>query len=304
MGKTTVFVALCRALRARGLKVAPFKAGPDYLDPTYHARAAGRWPACTLDGWMMGRDAVLETFASVARQADIALIEGVMGLFDGASATSEEGSTAQIAKWLGAPVIVVVDASGMARTLAAIAHGVATFDPGLVVSGVLCNRVGSRRHLEILKEAVTATPVLGGLPKQKDLAFPERHLGLFAADEESAPEAMLDRWGELAEEWFDVSSLIAMAAKRSSARSALAARRRLCSGGDSLAASGFAYDAAFHFYYEDNLRRLSVRSAPSWYKFRSRLLTDSRPPRRRRTLFPGGGYPEAHAAALACKACP
>src|SRR4051812_25053430 len=114
VGKTTVTVALCRALRARGLRVAPFKCGPDYLDPTYHERAAGR-PAQTLDGWMMGRDAVLTTFARAASDADIALVEGVMGLFDGASPTSDEGSTAEIAKWLDAPVLLVVDAAGMAR---------------------------------------------------------------------------------------------------------------------------------------------------------------------------------------------
>ncbi len=293
VGKTTVFVALCRALRARGLKVAPFKAGPDYLDPTYHARAAGA-PSHTLDGWMMGREAVLDTFASVAQHADVALIEGVMGLFDGASATSEEGSTAQIAKWLRAPAIVVVDASGMARTLAAVAHGVATFDPELAVSGVLCNRVGSRRHLDILKEAVTATPVLGGLPKEPALAFPERHLGLFTADEESAPEAILDRWGELAEQWIDIDSLLAMA--RSAPPLEVAAQR--C---DSRAKTpcriGFAYDEAFHFYYEDNLRRAPFAPGAELIPFSP--LTDSRLPAVDGLYF-GGGYPEAHAATLAC----
>src|SRR5712692_5126474 len=121
-GKTTVTVGLIAALRARGLKVAVFKCGPDYLDPTYHVRAAGR--AChNLDGWMMGRKAVLGTFTRACADADIALIEGMMGLFDGASPISEEGSTAEIAKWLNAPVMLVVDASGIARTLAAIVRG-------------------------------------------------------------------------------------------------------------------------------------------------------------------------------------
>src|SRR3954463_2757546 len=126
-GKTTVTVALCRALRARGLRVALFKCGPDYLDPTYHRRAAGA-PSHNLDGWMMGRDAARATFQRASHGADIALIEGMMGLFDGASPDSEEGSTAEIAKWLAAPVILVADASGMARSLAALVAGFAGFD--------------------------------------------------------------------------------------------------------------------------------------------------------------------------------
>ena len=290
VGKTTVFVALCRALRARGLKVAPFKAGPDYLDPTYHARAAGA-PSHTIDGWMMGREAVLETFTSVARQADIALIEGVMGLFDGASSTSEEGSTAQIAKWLRAPVVIVVDASGMARTLAAVAHGMTTFDPELAVMGILCNRVGSRRHLDILKEAVTATPVLGGLPKEPTLAFPERHLGLFTANEESAPEAIVNRWGELAAEWFDIDAMIAMARSAPPLEVAPPQERAATAA----CRIGFAFDDAFHFYYEDNLRRLRSLGA-ELMPFSP--LADARLPAVDGLYF-GGGYPEAHAAALA-----
>src|SRR5271170_883229 len=120
VGKTTVTVALMGALRARGLKVAPFKCGPDYLDPTYHAQAAGQ-TSHNLDGWMMGRDAMLATFNRVARNADIAVIEGMMGLFDGTTPTANEGSTAEIAEWLAAPILLVVDTSGMARTIAAIA---------------------------------------------------------------------------------------------------------------------------------------------------------------------------------------
>src|SRR5208282_2390389 len=159
VGKTTFTVGLVRALRARGLKVAVFKCGPDYLDPTYHARAAGT-TAHNLDGWMMGREAVLGTFLRASAGADIAIIEGVMGLFDGASATDDGGSTAEIAKWLDAPVMLVVDVSGMARTVAAIARGVAAFDPELRLAGIFCNRVGSRGHLNILRRALSDLPVL------------------------------------------------------------------------------------------------------------------------------------------------
>jgi len=124
VGKTSTTVGLISALRERGLKVAAFKCGPDYLDPTYHARASGS-ASQNLDGWMMGREAVIATFSRASRGADIAIIEGVMGLFDGASPAGEEGSTAEIAKWLGAPVLLVVDTSGMARTIAAVAKGFA-----------------------------------------------------------------------------------------------------------------------------------------------------------------------------------
>jgi cobyrinic acid a,c-diamide synthase len=188
IGKTSVMVGVTRALRERGLKVAVFKCGPDYLDPTYHVRASGN--TChNLDGWMMGRDAVVGTFARACEGADIALIEGVMGLFDGASPTREEGSTAEIAKWLDAPVMLVVDVSGMARTVAAIARGVAAFDPELRLAGIFCNRVGSRGHLDILRRALVELPVFGALPSEPALTFPERHLGLRTADEQAVPDS-------------------------------------------------------------------------------------------------------------------
>src|SRR5579859_1664753 len=177
-GKTTVTIALIAALRARGLNVAPFKCGPDYLDPTYHARAAGVM-SHNLDGWMMGRAATLATFARAAGNANIAVIEGMMGLFDATTPTADEGSTAEIAKWLAAPVVLVVDASGMARTVAALARGFAAFDPRIRIAGVVCNRIGSRGHLDLLRTACGGDPpVLGGLPVENALGFPERHLGL------------------------------------------------------------------------------------------------------------------------------
>src|ERR1700684_3390229 len=142
-GKTTTTIGLIAALRARGLSVAAFKCGPDYLDPTYHARVTGG-VSHNLDGWMMGREAVPATFSRAARYADIAVIEGMMGLFDGASPIADEGSSAEIAKWLAAPVILVTDASGMARTVAAVAHRLAHFDPALTLAGLICNRIGGR----------------------------------------------------------------------------------------------------------------------------------------------------------------
>ncbi|MBI3768385.1 MAG: cobyrinate a,c-diamide synthase [Deltaproteobacteria bacterium] len=290
VGKTTVVVGLTRALQARGLSVAVFKCGPDYLDPTYHARAAGR-PCQNLDGWMMGRDAVLATFARAARDADIALIEGVMGLFDGASPTGESGSAAEIAKWLGAPVLLVVDASGMARSIAAVAGGFAAFDDDLQVAGVICNRVGSRGHLELLRKALAKPPIVGGLPDESALRFPERHLGLVHADERSVPETVLAEWGVRVAEWMDLDTILAIArctaplsAESLQEASPAATRCRI----------GLAFDEAFHFYYEDNLRRLEQLGAEL---VRFSPVHDASLPQVD-GLYLGGGYPEAHAEAL------
>ena len=210
VGKTTATVALLGALRARGLKVAAFKCGPDYLDPTYHQRAAGV-RSHNLDGWMMDRDAVVATFARASAGADIAVIEGMMGLFDSATPTGDEGSTAQLAKWLDAPVLLVTDASGVARTIAAVAAGFARFDPAVRVAGMICNRVGGRGHLDLLRAAEPEIPIVGGFPSNTDLAFPERHLGLLMADETNVPQRLLDGWGRLAAEWLDLDAIVALA---------------------------------------------------------------------------------------------
>jgi cobyrinic acid a,c-diamide synthase len=291
-GKTTAVVAIVRALRAQGLEVAAFKCGPDYLDPTYHARAAKR-PSHNLDGWMMGREAVKRTFARGAEGADIAVIEGVMGLFDGASPTGEEGSTAEIAKWLGAPVLLVVDASGMARSVAAIARGFADFDRDLNLAGILCNRVGSRGHLDLLRRACTAPPVLGGFPVQAELAFPERHLGLTTASEGTVPEPTLDAWGAVASEWLGLSAIVELAraapvldgADPSPPSAAAAEKCRI----------GLAWDEAFHFYYDDNLSRLESLGATL---VRFSPVRDAELPKVDGLYF-GGGYPEVFAKELA-----
>ncbi|HXI60345.1 MAG TPA: cobyrinate a,c-diamide synthase [Polyangia bacterium] len=298
VGKTTVTVGLCRALRARGLTVAVFKCGPDYLDPTYHQRAAGR-PSHNLDGWMMGRAAATATFVRASAGADIALIEGMMGLFDGASPTSEEGSTAELAKWLNAPVLLVVDASGVARSIAALVGGFAAFDRDLAVGGVICNHVGGRGHVELLRQAQHTPPILGGLSRQSRLAFPERHLGLRSADRAAVPDEVIDGWGAQVAEAIDLDAVVALARGAPPLPAMEAAPPPPPTSGRGPAAVrcriGVALDDAFHFYYEDNLRRLEalgvelVRFSP---------LGDARLPDVD-GLYIGGGYPEAHAAALA-----
>lgn len=299
VGKTTVTVGLTRALRRRGLRVAAFKCGPDYLDPTYHSRAAGQ-PCHNLDGWMMGKQAVLDTFHVAAAGSDVAIIEGVMGLFDGASATSEEGSSAEIAKWLAAPVLLVADAGGMARSIAALARGFCDFDPELRVAALACNRVGSPSHLELLRTALGGRlPLLGGLQKRPELAFRERHLGLRTADSASVPEALLEHWADEVERGFDLAALLELARSAPALSSSepssepepeLAARAAL-----PRCRIGVALDEAFHFYYADNLRRLERLGAELCYfsPLAARELPEVD------GLYFGGGYPELHAAELA-----
>ncbi len=289
VGKTTVMVGLIRALRARGLRVAVFKCGPDYLDPTYHVRAADA-PCHNLDGWMMGRDAVLSTFTRAAQETDIALLEGVMGLFDGASPTSEEGSTAEIAKWLKAPVLLVCDAGGMARSIAALAHGFTTFDASLLISGLICNRIGSRGHLDLLRKATEGLiPVMGGLPKESSLAFADRHLGLHSADRATVPEDVFVSWGERVSEWCDVDAIIALA-KSAPALPEIPATARIVGEGVSCRI-GLAFDEAFHFYYDHNLRCLENLGAEL---VRFSPIHDAHLPDVDGLYF-GGGYPEVHA---------
>lgn len=288
VGKTTVAVALVRALRARGLRVAVFKCGPDYLDPTYHRVAAGR-TSHNLDGFMMGREAVLATFLDETCDADVAIVEGVMGLFDGRGPDADEGSTAEIARWLDAPVLLVVDASGMARSVAALAQGFARFDPAVHVAGVVCNQVGSIGHLSLLTRACTAPPVLGGMLREATAQFPSRHLGLHAADD-ALCEPMIDTWAERLSHCTDLDRLLEVArtAPPLDAHAVTRARR------PTRCRIGIAQDAAFFFYYPFNLRLLEALGAElvpfSPIVDRALPAVDG--------LYFGGGYPELHAPAL------
>nr|WP_063821696.1 cobyrinate a,c-diamide synthase [Nocardia pneumoniae] len=191
-GKTTVATGLIGALRRVGHRVAPFKVGPDYIDPGYHGLAAGR-PGRNLDPVLVGAERVVPLYRHGARGCDLAVVEGVMGLFDGRiderhSGPVAEGSTAQVASLLGAPVVLVVDARGHSQSLAALLHGFATFDSGVRLGGVILNRVGSARHDQVLRAACdrVGLPVLGSLPRMAELEVPSRHLGLIPAVEHGA----------------------------------------------------------------------------------------------------------------------
>src|SRR5258706_12229171 len=216
VGKTTISIALMAALRRRGLLVQPFKVGPDFIDPTLHTRAAGRISR-NLDGWMLGPAANPQTFVRFSSDADFTLVEGVMGLFDGRDALTEAGSTAEMAKLLGLPVLLVVDASAMARSAAAIVHGYESFDQNLDVAGVIFNRVASAGHFAYLRESVEATcqvRVLGWLSTDESVALPERHLGLFMPDE-VLNDARLDALVLWIGRGVDIDELIRFARERS-----------------------------------------------------------------------------------------
>ncbi len=211
-GKTTVATGLMAALSARGLAVSGHKAGPDYIDPGYHALATGR-PARNLDPVLCGADTIAPLFAHGAAGADVAVVEGVMGLFDGRGATAE-GSTAHVAALLGAPVVLVVDASAQGRSVAALVSGFASFDPGVRLAAVILNRVGSARHEEILRDALAGIgmPVLGALRRDDGVAVPSRHLGLVpAAEREGAARRAVGRLAALITESVDLDAALSLA---------------------------------------------------------------------------------------------
>src|SRR5438132_1041773 len=198
VGKTTVTLGLLAALRRLGVEVAPFKAGPDYIDPTLHSLAAGR-PSRNLDSWFVPEQALLGILRRGAAGAGLSIVEGVMGLFDGIGA-SQVGSTAAVARALDCPVLLVVDVAGMSTTAAAIALGCQRMQPGVRLAGVILNRVGSQGHFDSTAQAIqetTGLPTLGHLPDDPTCSVPERHLGLVPAAEGGLPRPTLEKLADL-----------------------------------------------------------------------------------------------------------
>ena len=213
VGKTSVTLALVSALRKRGLRVQTFKVGPDFLDPTYLTLASGR-PCYNLDGWMTSKAYVHSLFLEKAASADVAVIEGVMGLFDGSDPVDSTGSTAEIAAWLDAPVLLVVNAHGVARSLAALVKGYTEFDPALTIAGIVANHCGSERHGELLEESLKAfglPPAVAAVPRSAFPELPSRHLGLVTADARNVPEQLLEALGEALERHGRVDEILRIA---------------------------------------------------------------------------------------------
>jgi cobyrinic acid a,c-diamide synthase len=304
VGKTTVATGLAAAFAARGRRVAAFKVGPDFIDPSYHALASGR-PGRNLDPFLCGPELVGPLFAHGAAGADLAIVEGVMGLFDGAG-DGELASTAQVAKLLRAPVLLVVDAGGLARSVAALVHGYATWDPGLRLAGVVLNRVASDRHERLLRQALAPLPVVAVLRRQAAVATPERHLGLVPAAERAAAAARtVAALGAAVDAAADLDAVAALAAAAPplavtpwDPHAALAA-----SGGPPAGRTGarparvaVAAGPAFTFVYQENLELLEAAGAelagfdPT---------ADGDLPAGSDAVYLGGGFPETYGEALA-----
>ncbi len=291
VGKTTLATAIMAALHRRGLRAQGFKVGPDFIDPSFHAAATGR-PSYNLDGWMLSRQTNLEIFARATRDADVAVIEGVMGLFDGKDGASLSGTTAEMALWVDGAVLLILDASAMAGSAAAVVHGFDTLFPELTISAVALNRVAGEGHYEYIRSALAARcrpEPIGYLPRDAALAMPERHLGLHMAAEALNP-ATLGRLAECVEAHLDLDRLLQLAARPrpAGARAWPSVRARV--------RIGIACDAAFCFYYQDNLDLLRSLGA-ELVEFSP--IADSALPDGVGGLYFGGGYPELHAAELA-----
>ena len=294
VGKTSVTLGLIRALSRRGLVVQPFKVGPDFLDPTYLSLAAGR-PCYNLDGWMTGQSYVKELFNRVCDQTDIAVVEGVMGMFDGADPSSLTGSTAEIAWWLDAPVLLVVGAHGLSRSLAAVVKGFAEFDTNVRVAGVIANHTGTHRHRALLAEALDSAslpPLVGAVPRDALPKLPNRHLGLVTADANTLPETVIDALADACEAHLDIDAIVKLA----KATGTKPAETTVTPAPEARARIGVARDEAFHFCYRDNLEAFE-RSGARIIPFSP--ISDRQLPPDLDGLYIPGGYPEEHADALA-----
>jgi cobyrinic acid a,c-diamide synthase len=316
-GKTTLTLGLMRALTRRGLRVAPVKCGPDYIDPAFHAAATGR-AGVNLDSWAMGADLIAGLAARTSENADILIAEGAMGLFDGApGGLAGIGASGDIAALLGWPVVLVHDVSGQGQTAAAIVRGIAGHDSRVTMAGVVLNRVGSERHRRLAGEAIEALgmPVFGALPRDEKIILPERHLGLVQAGETQGLDARLDALADFVEAHVDVAAILAAATAHTSPLMGEVVGRSPTGGGElpphpallrnaTLPVTGrvapaqriaVARDAAFSFFYP--------HLAQSWRDAGAELcffspLADEAPPGDCDLCWLPGGYPELHAGKL------
>lgn len=305
-GKTSVATGLLGALRQRGLAVSPHKVGPDYIDPGYHALAAGR-AGRNLDPWLVGEDQIVPMFlhgASTPALADVAVIEGVMGLFDGKSGRGDFASTAHVARLLGAPIVLVVDAAGVSSSAAALLHGFATFDPRARIGGVIFNKVGSAHHEQLLRDAAGAAgvPVLGVIRRLGQLAVPSRHLGLIPAAELGGDAAAaVGALTAIVAGGVDLEAVLRLAGTASALPETACAptlpeRPVVTPPVPRIAVAG---GAAFTFGYAEHPELLAAAGADvvTFDPLRDEKLPDDV-----HGLVIGGGFPEEHAADLSANA--
>ncbi|MFH7319622.1 cobyrinate a,c-diamide synthase [Desulfurivibrio sp. D14AmB] len=334
-GKTTVTLGLLAALKRRGCAVAPFKCGPDFIDPTLHRLVTGR-ESRNLDPWMTGPEWTRRTLAQHCRPGEVAVIEGAMGMFDGG-----ESSAAALARLLAVPVVLVLDVKAAAESMAAVLKGFETMDPAAAPAAVILNRVGSARHLELLRRAIEQhcrAEIIGHLPRELDFTIPHRHLGLHMGEEEPLAPKALDKLAAAVEQHLDLDRLLALAGEptrpvtgcpapgfRSFSADILSASEAAAASRTSMSSRqqpnprkpgagqpenckqnfpppfspvrlGVARDAAFCFYYQDNLELLQAAGAELLF---FSPLADHKLPPDLDGLYLGGGYPELYADRLA-----
>ena len=292
VGKTTLTLGIIQALKSRGLQVQPYKVGPDYIDTAYHTHITNR-PSRNLDSFMLGEDTLKYLFKRAAQDADIAVVEGVMGLYDGYGTDINRCSSSFIAKLLKLPVILVIDAKAMAASSAAMVLGYKLLDPDIMIKGVIANNVKSASHFELVKEAVekyTGIEVLGYFPPNPDFSLPSRHLGLVPSQEMEALDEMFQHLGEAINQYIDLERMLELCDSEE-------VESTFCPDipqvtGKTLA---LAYDKAFNFYYEDNLELLRATGL-SIKRFSP--LSDEKLPCCD-YVYIGGGFPEMFAKELA-----
>jgi cobyrinic acid a,c-diamide synthase len=308
VGKTTITLAILAYLQRQGLKVQSFKVGPDYIDPMFHRYVTGR-PCRNLDPVLTSIDYVQDCFNRHSQSVEFSLIEGVMGLFDGVQpapllmessplfSLGDFASTAHIARLLQLPAILVLDCSRLSSSIAAIAQGYRTLDPRVNIAGVILNRVGSDRHLELLQDALETIqmPILGVWRRQDNITIPDRHLGLIPTAELPHLDALIDRLAHLAKTCFDWEQLFPLL-KSSPATAVKSLELPNCQGIKSKIPVAIAQDAAFNFYYQDNIDALESLGA-EWVPWSP--LQDALLPEGVQGLYLGGGFPEIFAETLA-----
>ena len=286
-GKTTVTLGIMAALRRRGLAVQPFKCGPDFIDPGLHRLVTGR-TSRNLDLWMCGESFTRATLCRHGQDADVSIIEGVMGMFDGGLSSSASLATA-----LNLPTLLVLDVRSMAESAAAVVHGFSTLVPAAAPLGVILNRVASPRHLQLVSEAIAArcqARILGSLPRNLDFSIPSRHLGLYTGEESPLAEEAIATLAETIARGIDLDALLALCRRPPEVPTALSLTPspRRCR-------IGVARDMAFCFYYQDNLDLLAAAGAELVF---FSPTGDDRLPEGLDGLYLGGGYPELYARQL------
>jgi cobyrinic acid a,c-diamide synthase len=297
VGKTTLTIGLMAALKKYGLKVQGFKCGPDYIDPSYHTAVTNR-TSRNLDSWMLTQEHVLDVFIHGSYESDISIIEGVMGFFDGKNPETNEGSTAEISMITKSPVVLVVNCESMARSAAAIVKGFQLFSEGPNIVAVIANKVGSEGHFQLVKKAIEQEchiPVIGYLKRELDIEMPERHLGLIPSVERGELDPFFHKLGTLVTETIDIEKLLQLAVAEPlmvSQKPSIFEKKK-----EHIVKIAVAKDAAFNFYYPENLEIMEAKGIEIVY---FSPLADEVLPEGADGLYIGGGFPEEFAHDLAC----